>query len=66
MHMKKILEKIAYLEFENDQLSTELHYVDRLLRAVGFTEGLSTVKQAAQELFEQEKAAAQEERPPVE
>lgn len=66
MHMKKILEKIAYLEFENDQLSTELHYVDRLLRAVGFTDGLSTVKQAAQELFEQEKAAAQEETPPVE
>lgn len=66
MHMKKILEKIAYLEFENDQLSTELHYVDKLLRAVGFTDGLSTVKQAAQELFEQERAAIQEEKPPVE
>ncbi|MCE5294155.1 MAG: hypothetical protein LLF94_06025 [Chlamydiales bacterium] len=54
MHMKKILERIAYLEFENDQLSSELHYVDKLLRAVGFTDGLSTVKMAAKELFEEE------------
>ena len=52
--MKKILEKVAYLEFVNDQLSTELHYVDRLLRAVGFTDGLATVKQAAKELYEEE------------
>ena len=68
MHMKKILEKIAYLEFENDQLSTELHYVDKLLRAVGFAEGLTTVKAAAKELFEEEKqkATTQEERPPFE
>ncbi|MBS0634001.1 MAG: hypothetical protein JSR37_00880 [Verrucomicrobia bacterium] len=63
MHMKKVLEKIAYLEFENDQLSSELHYVDKLLRAVGFTDGLTTVKQAAKELFEQEQATAREEKP---
>ena len=66
MHMKKGLEKIAYLEFINDQLSTELHYVDRLLRSVGFTDGLTTVKQAAKELFEEEKATAKEEKPPFE
>lgn len=67
MHIKKILEKLAYLEFVNDQLSTELQYVDRLLRAVGFADGLSTVKQAAQELFEDEKkAATQEDRSSVE
>ena len=61
MHIKKILEKLAYLEFVNDQLSTELQYVDRLLRAVGFSDGLSTVKQAAQELCEDEKGIATQE-----
>jgi hypothetical protein len=67
MHIKKILERLAYLEFVNDQLSTELQYVDRLLRAVGFADGLATVKQAAQELFEDEKkAATQEDRSSVE
>jgi len=70
--MQKLLQKIAYLEFVNDQLSTELSYVDRLLRAVGFTEGLTTVKQAAQELALQDiasqdgKASLYEEIPPVE
>lgn len=58
MHMKKVLEKIAYLEFVNDQLSTELHYVDRLLRSVGFADGLNTVKLAAKELFDEEKQKA--------
>ena len=66
MHMKKILQQIAYLEFANDQLSTELQYVDKLLRAVGFTDGLTTVKQAAKELFEEEQAATHEEAPPLE
>ncbi len=68
MHMKKVLEKIAYLEFVNDQLSTELQYVDKLLRAVGFTDGLTTVKQAAKELFDEEKqkAAHGEDMPPFE
>jgi hypothetical protein len=48
-------EQIAKLEFQNDQLLAELEYVDTLLRAVGFSEGLDSVKAAAQELarFEQ-------------
>lgn len=64
MHMKNLLEKLAYLEFVNDQLSTELHYVDKLLRSVGFTDGLATVKTAAKELYEQEHEA--EEKSPEE
>jgi len=60
MHMKKLLRKVAHLEFVNDQLTTELQYVDKLLRAVGFSEGLATVKTAAQELYEEEK-----QKPPV-
>ncbi|MBS0655302.1 MAG: hypothetical protein JSR46_05975 [Verrucomicrobia bacterium] len=61
MHMKKLLEKLAYLEFVNDQLSAELHYVDKLLRSVGFTDGLVTVKSAAKELYEEEKGAPSQE-----
>lgn len=57
MHMKNMLKKLAYLEFVNDQLSSELHYVDKLLKTVGFSEGLTTVKQAALELREQEGGA---------
>ena len=55
MHMKKLLEKIAQLEFMNDQIATELQYVDRLLRSIGFSEGLKTVKTAAKELYEEDK-----------
>jgi len=45
-------ERIANLEFQNDQLTAELQYVDQLLRSVGFSDGLSSVKGAAQELSE--------------
>ena len=51
---EKLLERIAQLEFLNDQLTAELHYVDRLLRSVGFSDGLNSVKSAAQELFDYE------------
>lgn len=47
-------QKIAYLEFVNDQLVSEIEYVDQLLRTVGFTEGLATIKAAAQEVNEDE------------
>jgi hypothetical protein len=46
--------KIAYLEFINDQLTSEIHYVDRLLRLIGFPEGLETIKSAAEEVIEEE------------
>jgi hypothetical protein len=46
--------KIAYLEFVNDQLVSEIHYVDHLLRLIGFPEGLETIKSAAQEVIEEE------------
>ena len=47
-------ERIAQLEFQNDQLTTELNYIDQLLRSVGFADGLASVKEAAQELSEYE------------
>lgn len=55
----KLLERIAQLEFQVDQLSAELEYVDELLRSVGFTEGLTSVKAAAKELAEFESAQNQ-------
>ena len=53
--VEKLKERIAQLEFQNDQLTAELEYVDELLCSVGFTDGLSSVKVAAQELFDYEK-----------
>ncbi len=53
--IQKLLDRIAQLEFQNDQLTAELEYVDQLLRSVGFTDGLQSVKAAAQELAEHER-----------
>lgn len=54
--MKKtdLLKKVARLESINDQLSTELSYVDQLMRMVGFSNGLETVKLTAKELYDAE------------
>lgn len=53
MKNKRLNKKIAYLEFENDQLHAEIAYVDRLLRMIGFSEGLETIKLAAREILTQ-------------
>ena len=50
MQESKLTKKIAYLEFMNDQLSSELKYINQLLESIGFPKGLQTVKEAAQEL----------------
>jgi hypothetical protein len=53
MKTKTLQKKIALLEFENDQLRTEVEYVDRLLKLIGFADGLETIKLAAQEILSQ-------------
>lgn len=55
MNTKQLLRKLAYLEFINDQLTAELRYIDEVMRAIGFSDGLNTVKSAAEELLEQTK-----------
>ena len=55
MTKEQMLRKISELESINDQLQTEIRFLDRLLRQVGFEEGLKTLKFAAQELLEQDK-----------
>lgn len=55
MTKKDLNKKVAHLESLNDHLLTELGYVDRLMRLVGFAGGLETVKLTAKELYEAEK-----------
>ncbi len=43
--IEKLKQKISELEFANDQLASELIYLDGLMRAIGFTDGLATEKQ---------------------
>lgn len=52
MTKTQLLKKIAVLESINDQLSTEVEYVDQLMRMLGFAEGLLTVKSTANEILE--------------
>lgn len=52
MTKEKLEKKIAYLEFVHDQLETELHYVDKLLKSVGFPRGIVSAKEVAIELLE--------------
>lgn len=47
----QLLKKIAVLESINDQLSTEVTYIDQLMRLLGFADGLETVKLSARELI---------------
>ena len=49
---KDLLKRIAYLESVNDHLETELSDLDKLMRLVGFNQGIETVKVTAAELIE--------------
>lgn len=52
MTKEEMLKRIAYLESVNDQLMTEVNYVDNLMRLIGFSAGLAGVKATAQEILE--------------
>lgn len=51
---ERLKKRISELESLNDQLLTEMQYLDRLLKEVGFENGLQTLKIAALELLEQD------------
>lgn len=51
MTKEQLLKKIALLESLNDQLETEVSYVDGLMRLLGFQQGLVTVKATAHEII---------------
>lgn len=52
---EQLKKRISELETINDQLLTEMEYLNWLLKEVGFEEGLVTLKFAAEELLEQDK-----------
>ncbi len=52
--MDHLIKKIAKLESVNDQLASEIRFLDEVSRKLGFQEGLKTLKEAAMELLEQE------------
>lgn len=52
MTKAQMLKKIAKLESINDQLITEVAYVDQLMKMVGFAEGIETVKATAKEIID--------------
>lgn len=54
MNLEEARQKIAYLEFVNDQIVAELRYIDKLLRRTGFVEGLKSLKEAAEEVLEEQ------------
>ncbi len=53
-HKNTLEKKLAHLEFVNDQLLSELAHLDKVMRQIGFTEGLESLKSTARELFETE------------
>lgn len=57
MTQEEMLKRISELESMNDQLISELRYLDQLLREVGFEEGLKTLKVAAEEMLDQDNSA---------
>jgi hypothetical protein len=52
MKKDELIKQIAHLESVNDQLMTEICYVDRLMRLIGFTGGITALKSTAQEFYE--------------
>lgn len=54
MEEKDIIKRIAQLEFIHDQLSAEILDLDRLLRSVGFPEGIRSAREVAREIIEAE------------
>ena len=53
MQKEQMLKKISELESLNDQLLTELRYLNSLLIEVGFEEGIKTLKIAAHQLLQE-------------
>jgi len=64
MKEKDLIRKIAKLESINDQLAAELRYLEQLTKALGFAEGLKTLKEAAQEMLDSKDDAWEDETNP--
>lgn len=60
MNKEELQKKVSELESLNDQLATELRYLNSLLIEVGFEEGLVTLKFAAKELLHEDQEVDEE------
>jgi hypothetical protein len=58
--IETLLKRISELESLNDQLLSEIRYLDELMREIGFEEGLKTLKVAAHEILEQDRRSSLE------
>lgn len=52
MEKEELESKLSKLETINDQLQAEIYYLNKLLKQVGFDEGIETLRSAAMELLE--------------
>lgn len=52
MSKKELEKRVASLESQNDHLQTELDRLDQLMRTIGFTDGLATVRATAEEIID--------------
>ena len=52
MEKEELKKRAAKLESVCDQLQSEMDYLDKLLKKVGFEEGIKTLKEAAIELID--------------
>jgi len=63
MNNKDLIKRIAQLESLNDQLLSELHFLDSLSRELGFPEGLDSLKSTAKELLKEQEDNEKKEPP---
>ncbi len=61
MNKPDLEKRKAHLESVQDQLLSELTYIDNLMRMVGFTNGLATIKATAQDIIKHERLEEVEE-----
>ncbi len=50
MEREELEKKIEQLEIANREITLELCYYDKLMRLIGFSQGLSSVKASAKEI----------------
>lgn len=53
-------ERLHELAATRDELMSELIYIDHLMRSIGFTDGLATVKHTAQQMCQNESGTEQD------
>jgi len=55
MQYQQLVKRVAQLESLNDQLLSELQFLDEIARELGFAEGIKSLKSAAKELLDEQR-----------